>query len=167
MIVFDLKCPHGHRFEAWFRSSKDYDEQQAHNEVECPICGQTNVSKAVMAPNVASKGNQRRARLPEENTNSAADPEYIDQLAVGMSSLPQDLQNELEDVLAKVQKHVDENCDYVGSDFPEEARKIHYGETDARGIYGEASEEDASELVEEGIDVMPLPLVRKPGPSDA
>ena len=69
--------------------------------------------------------------------------------------------------MARVQKHVDENCDYVGSDFPEEARKIHYGETDARGIYGEASEEDASELMEEGIDVMPLPLVRKPGPSDA
>jgi hypothetical protein len=184
MIVFDLKCPHGHRFEVWFRSSRDYEEQLAHNEVECPVCGGTDVSKAVMAPNLGAKGNQARENQDRANKDHAhtADPardaspspqesaiesDYIDQLAVGMSSLPSDLQSELENVLAKVQKHVDENCDYVGGDFPEEARKIHYGEADARSIYGEASEEDASDLLEEGIDFMPLPLVRKPGPTDA
>lgn len=182
MIVFDLNCTSGHRFEVWFRSSNDFDEQVARHEVECPICGDFQVKKAPMAPNVGLKGNQKsKPALPVDGDTINKDikeiladeqagdiaGEFVDQYSVGLSSLPEELQNELEKVLVKVQQHVEKNCEYVGDDFAEEARKIHYGESEGRGIYGEATEGESEELLEEGIDVMPLPLVRKPGPTDA
>lgn len=171
MIVFDLNCCNGHTFEVWFRSSADYDEQRTHGEVECPVCGDRDVSKAVMAPNIGAKSNQTsEVATVAHDTHDADDSmpiEFVDQLSVGLSTLPNELQQELETVLAKVQNYVEGNCEYVGEDFAEEARKIHYGESDARGIYGEASEEESADLLEEGVEIMPLPLLRKPGPTDA
>ncbi|MGY8985304.1 MAG: DUF1178 family protein [Sphingomonadales bacterium] len=169
MIVFDLNCRSGHRFEIWFRSSDDYGQQRHGHEIECPICGDTFVDKAVMAPNVGVKGNQRvETSRPQKNMPIPSNSSMMEEVSsVSLPELPKKLQNELASVLAKVQKHVENNCDYVGDDFAEEARKIHYGETQKRGIYGEATEDESEELVEEGIDIVPIPLVRKSGPTDA
>lgn len=162
MIVFDLKCDLGHVFEAWFKSSEAFDQQASLGEIECPHCGSSRVGKAVMAPNISAKANQR-------DHQAVADVIFADDESeqVGYTTLPPKLQVELETVLKKVRKHVEENCEYVGSNFSEEVRKIHYGETPERGIYGEATREESMELLEEGIDVIPVPGIRKPGRSDA
>ena len=165
MIVFDLVCTSGHRFEAWFRSSEDFAYQKNDHDIGCPICGDTAVKKAIMAPNVSMKGNQTSSSSSQETP--FFDEQVEEVFHVGMASLPKELQTELDTVLAKVQNHVEKNCEYVGDDFAEEARKIFYGESEDRGIYGEASEDESNELLEEGIDVYPLPLLRKPGPTDA
>ena len=160
MIVFDLKCECDHIFEAWFRSSSAFEEQVFLHEVECPACGSTLIEKAVMAPNVGRKGNQKnptRINFFPEGRNDQ----------VGLAALPRELQAKVNKVVGKVRKHVEENCEYVGPDFPEEARKIHYGEAPERGIYGEASREESQELIEEGIEVFSLPGIRKPGRTDA
>ena len=141
MIVFDLNCAGGHRFEAWFRTSADYEEQIAHNEVACPYCGENRVSKALTAANVPAKGNQRQDRgIPDSNVGGTSGTSGPDGAGpggrmIGMAELPAPLREELAKTLDKVRRHVEKNCDYVGDDFPEEARKIHYGETEARGIY--------------------------------
>ncbi len=143
MIVFDLKCPENHRFEAWFKSSSAYEEQLAAGIVECPYCGSTEVSKAPMAPNVAAKGNTRAETAPMVHTKDDA---KLNELVA-----------EAQKVFAKLRNHVEMNCDYVGDQFAEEARKIHYGEADDRGIYGESTLEETKALLEEGIEIMPLP----------
>lgn len=175
MIVFDLNCTSGHQFEVWFRTSKDFEAQMERHDVECPICGDVRLKKAPMAPNVGVKSNKKteasRARTAQQiHAKHGVDSDggsFVDQYSVGLSTLPRALQTELEKVLVKVQQHVEDNCEYVGENFAEEARRIHYGESEHRGIYGEATEEESEELIEEGIDLMPLPLLRKPGPSDA
>ena len=160
MIVFDLKCDQGHLFESWFRSSAAYDEQLASGLVECPYCGSTHVEKAPMAPNVGAKGNQKL-----ETVQKAAPPSVPEQAPASTMAAPSPELRELADKAAKamadLQQHVEKNCENVGKDFAEEARKIHYGEAEERGIYGESSLEEAQDLLEEGIDVMPLPGVRR------
>lgn len=138
MIVFDLRCPNAHVFEAWFGSSDDYESQRERKLVSCPICSDTDVGKAVMAPAVAPKGNQR----PSQPV-AAHSPEEIKAALAA---------------LAAVQAKVEESCDYVGDRFADEARAIHLGETEARGIYGEATPAEATALREEGIEVAPLPF---------
>jgi hypothetical protein len=162
MIVFDLKCELNHVFEAWFSSSKAFDTQVRLGEIECPACGSTNVKKAVMAPNISKKTNQGTG-TPEARVFL----DTVDEEQVGYTHLPKPLQKELEGVLNKVRKHVEENCEYVGANFPEEVRKMHYGEAPERGIYGEASREESLDLLEEGIDVIPVPGIRKPRSTDA
>lgn len=156
MIVFDLKCAQDHQFESWFRSSGDYEQQQSAGLVECPYCGSVDIAKAPMAPNVGAKGNQKHqiasttpGQAPTVNSAMARSPEL------------QKLVENAADAMAKLQQHVEENCENVGENFAEEARKIHYGESKQRGIYGESSIDEAQELQEEGIDVMPLPGVRR------
>lgn len=168
MIVFDLKCNHNHTFEGWFRSSDDYDAQSESNLISCPACGSGKVEKAIMAPNVAAKGNQKTSPAKKSNSKKLTLSEARDIMvpeeditAAIAPDLPQDLQDQMEELFAKVQKHVEENCTYVGSDFSDEARKIHYGESDTVGIYGEATEDETLELIEEGIDILPLPIRRK------
>jgi len=166
MIVFDLKCEHGHQFEAWFKSSGAYDEQQEAGLVTCPYCESAQISKAPMAPNVAAKSNQttRGAKVDEcaidETTgpSAPAKPDVADAVlsSTGDAKLAE-LASEAQKVFAKLKHHVEENCDYVGGDFASEARKIHYGESEVRGIYGESTKEETTELLEEGIDIMPLP----------
>ena len=168
MIVFDLKCNHDHTFEVWFRSSADFDAQSAQNIIACPFCGSSEVEKAIMAPNVSAKSNQKTSLAKKTDARPinvgdtsmivSGDDEYSAAIA---PDLPQELQDQMEELFAKVQKHVEESCTYVGTDFTDEARKIHYGESDNKGIYGEATEDETLELIEEGIDVLPLPIKRK------
>ncbi len=140
MIVFDLRCANGHVFEAWFGSSGDYEGQKARGLIACAVCESGEVEKAVMAPAVAAKGN-RAAAAPKPH--AAAMPDK----AKAMLAL-----------LGEMQAKVESSCDYVGDRFAEEARAIHLGEADARGIYGEATPAEAVALREEGIEVAPLPF---------
>jgi hypothetical protein len=141
MIVFDLKCGEAHVFEAWFGSSDDYEGQRARGLVGCPVCGDTKVEKAVMAPAVAAKGN--RAAPAAKAPAAAHAPEAVKAMLAAM---------------AEVQKAVEANCDYVGDRFADEARAIHLGESERRGIYGEATAEEAAALKDEGIEVAALPF---------
>ncbi len=132
MIKYDLKCDQGHRFEAWFRDSAGFDEQKAAGEVACPTCGSLAVEKALMAPGLPSKGNASSRRMAEVHKE-----------------------------LKALRDTVEREFDYVGPQFAEEARKIHYGETEARGIYGETSSEDAKALADEGVTFSRIPWVPK------
>ena len=145
MIVFDLKCASlGHVFEAWFGSSEAFEDQRGRGLVECLLCGSREIEKA-MAPRVAAKGN--RADAPSEMLSS-------DRGAV-KAMIAQ---------MAKVQKKMLESSDYVGDRFADEARAIHLGEADARSIHGRATKEQTDSLLEEGIEVAPLPFpVVEPG----
>ena len=143
MILFDLKCSSGHVFEAWFPDSASYEKQVKKKTIECPVCGDTKVTKAPMAPRISAKSNA-----------SSADTEQTAMLSA-------DDQGKAVALLKELREHVEANCDYVGGEFPEEARKIHYGETEKRNIYGEASAEEAKALRDEGVDVNQLPWLPK------
>ena len=159
MIVFDLACaPAGHVFEIWFGSSWDYEDQKARGLVSCPYCGVTNVDKAVMAPNVGAKGNQRSAMSGSPIT---APPASV-AAAAGVPS-PEQFK-ELIAKVAEIQNKMLEGSDYVGGKFADEARSMHFGEQESRPIHGETSKDEAKALIEEGVAVAPLPLpVRRPG----
>jgi hypothetical protein len=149
MIVFDLRCsPNGHVFEAWFGSSDDYESQRRRGLVQCPLCGAEAVEKAVMAPRVGAKGNQ------------AATPARPPAMQDIVSSNPGEVKAMLA-TMAAMQKKMLESADYVGTRFADEARAIHLGETEARPIYGKATDAETRSLAEEGIEVaaLPLPLV--------
>jgi hypothetical protein len=151
VIAFDLVCtPNGHRFEGWFASSAEYDRQVTAQLLCCPTCDSVSVTKAVMAPNIARKGNQASVPAPR------AEPEQT----VAVSNQP-DMPAEIEKAIAalgKLQSRMLENSDWVGNKFAEEARAIHYGETPERIIHGSASANEAQALFDEGITVAPLPL---------
>ncbi len=153
MIVFDLQCAKQHVFEAWFGSSADYAAQNKRDLIACPYCGDTSVTKAVMAPNVAAKGNRTSARPAPVESQSVATVDA----GAAESPAPPEMKKMLA-LMAEFQAKVEETHENVGDKFVEEARKIHYGETDAKLIYGQASLADAAELQEEGIDVLPLPF---------
>ena len=141
MIVFDLRCGAGHVFEAWFGKSEDYEDQRGRGLVICPLCGDTQVGKAVMAPAVAAKGNQAPAGAP--------DPQAVKRMLAGM---------------AEAQRKALEQSSWVGERFADEARAIHLGEADARAIHGKATRAEAEQLADEGIKVAPLPFpVTEPG----
>lgn len=137
MILFTLRCARGHEFEGWFRDGETFEAQQKAGEIACPDCGDRTIEKALMAP--------RLGRSREDNA-PAVDPAR------------------LRAALSELRRQVEANCDYVGNRFAEEARRIHYGEVDARGIYGEASDAESRELVEEGISIRRIPWV---APSDS
>ena len=143
MIVFDLACPVGHRFEGWFASSDDYADQRQRGLVCCPHCGSADVSKAPMAPAVPRKGNQ----LPAGKSAQAM---------VG-GSLPPEAQAVMAK-LAELQAAALKQSRWVGKDFAEQSREMHYGERDAETIHGQATLEEAKDLLEEGIALMPLPF---------
>ena len=130
MIVFNLKCDESHEFEGWFASGAAFDEQAASGKLVCPVCGSHGIEKGIMAPAVSG-------------TKKAA--------------LSTDELKKMRQYMTGVRKYVKEHAQYVGPKFPEEARKIHYGETEERQIYGEATLQEAKELIEEGVDVAPLP----------
>jgi hypothetical protein len=146
MIVFDLKCRQDHRFQGWFRNGDTYAAQVAAGEVACPVCGGTEVEKAPMAPRLLkSRGEPAPAAAPGNVPDQPAPERRADVTA------------EVRRVLTELRRRVEESCDYVGERFSEEARRIHYGETGARPIYGEASAQQAEELREEGIEVAAIP----------
>ncbi len=164
MIVFDLECrPAGHRFEGWFGSSQDFASQCERGLVACPQCGASDVFKAPMAPNVGRKGNQRDgapslpARVPEP-----ALPQPPSQ-PMSTGAMPPEAVQMLH-ALARLQAEALKDSRWVGNNFAEESRAIHYGEREAEVIHGEATPEEAQALLEEGIDVAPLPFpVAPPG----
>ncbi|MCW1428500.1 DUF1178 family protein [Novosphingobium sp. JCM 18896] len=162
MIVFDLECrAAGHRFEGWFGSSGDFSEQQARGLVSCPECGSAEVIKAPMAPNLARKGNQlvsAPAAAPSA-TPAAASPQ---QPMTKAPMPPEAIQ--LIHALHAMQAEALKDSRWVGDKFAEESRAIHYGERDAEIIHGQATREEAEALLEEGIEVAPLPFpIAPPG----
>ncbi len=159
MIVFDLRCKKDHVFEAWFKDSAAYQEQVEAGVVRCPVCGSKRVEKALMAPNVTTR-RQNKESLPEAPSTGA---EVAPQPATANGSVTTnaDLEKvtEVMQALKDLRENVERECDYVGTDFAEEARKIHYGEAEARGIYGESSDEDAKALEDEGVEFARVPWI--------
>ena len=145
MIKYALICEQKHEFESWFASSAGYDKQAKRGLVTCPACGSAKVEKAIMAPRLSGARKARKAPADE----SAASP------VVMLSPQEQELRTKLKEL----RDHITKNADYVGQKFPEEARKMHYGETEHRSIYGEASLEAAKELHEEGIELHAIPTL--------
>ena len=134
MIQYALQCSNGHRYDAWFKSAAAYDEQQARGIVNCAVCGEAHVEKAPMAPAVARTDHER---VPL----SSAHPEA----------------KKFREMLREYRKKVTTEADYVGDRFAEEARKIHFEEVEARGIYGEATRDEVAALLDDGVDFLPLP----------
>lgn len=148
MIVFDLSCAGGHRFEGWFASSDDFAAQQQRGLVACPQCGTANVAKAPMAPAVPRKGNQVSVVAA-----SGSPPET----PVAGGAMPAEVGKVIE-ALARLQAEAISKSRWVGKDFADQSRAMHYGERDAEAIHGQASPEEARDLLEEGITVLPLPF---------
>ena len=145
MIHYDLICDKGHAFDGWFRNSAAYDEQAAPGFVTCTDCGSAKIEKQMMAPGIPVKSNRKSEA--KSVVAGPADPRLA----------------ELLEMVRTMRKHVEENAEYVGDRFAEEARKIHYEESEQRGIYGQTSPDEAKALVEEGIAVHPLPRLPEDG----
>jgi len=152
MIVFDLLCPKAHVFEGWFKDSATFDRQVAAGEVVCPTCGSRKVKKALMAPNI-TKGEKTTAKRAEGDLSKEAS-------LAKKAALETKKAAEVRKALVELRKSVEQNFDYVGKAFAEEARKIHYGEADPHNIYGETDEAEAEALTEEGIEVSRIPWVQ-------
>lgn len=134
MIRYSLICPAEHEFEAWFRNSDDFDKQAKKGQLECPVCGDIHVKKAIVAPSVARTDKEPSGPSPEQR----------------------------QQFFAAVRKHVEDNFEDVGDKFPEKARQMHDGEIEDRPIYGEATPEEAKELIEDGVPIAPLPPPLQP-----
>lgn len=152
MIRYTLACDKGHQFESWFADSAAYDKQAKRKLVTCPTCGSAKVEKALMAPQVSTS--KKRAKAMTEAP--APQPAAAENTPVAMIS-PQE--QEFRAKLKELREHLTKNSDNVGDKFPEEARKMHYGETEHRSIYGNASPQDAKEMLEEGIEFHPIPVL--------
>ena len=131
MIKYNLKCENDHNFDAWFSDSSNFEKQIKKNLILCPKCSSTKIEKNIMAPNIGSKKQSYTNALKTEKN--------------------------IEKIIKNVRKHVEKNYEYVGNKFADEARAIHYGEKEEREIYGETSVEEAVDLIEEGVNVTPLP----------
>jgi hypothetical protein len=158
MIRYALACAKGHAFESWFQNSAAYDKQAKRGLVECPVCGDTKVEKALMTPKLSGTKKRSMPALPAPDAVPAsAVPAPAEPSAPVAMMSPQE--REFRAKLKELREHVIKNADNVGSKFPEEARKMHYGETEHRSIYGEASPQEAKELYEEGVEFHPLPVL--------
>ncbi|RVT95335.1 DUF1178 family protein [Rhodovarius crocodyli] len=152
MISFSLRCDSGHQFDSWFRSSDAFESQARAGLVECPHCGSAKVEKALMAPAVArvpgAKGRPDAVPAPAPAEAAPAPTKAV---------APKAMPAELVSLLQRMRAEVEKNCDYVGNQFAEEARRIHNGDADERGIYGEATEAEAEALRDEGIEIGNIP----------
>jgi hypothetical protein len=156
MIRYALRCDRDHTFESWFQNSAAYDKQAKRGLVTCPVCNSAKVEKTIMAPRLA------RADVPAPPPPIPAPPPAPAPQAAPAKApvaIMGAQERELRQKLKELRDHVTKNANYVGAKFPEEARKIHYGETEHRSIYGEASPEEAKALHEEGIEFHPLPVL--------
>jgi hypothetical protein len=165
MIRYALNCDQGHNFESWFANSNAFDKQAKRGLVTCPMCGSAKVEKAIMAPSLAASlgpGGIADPRPPTPTPPASPPPQAAPappnppKTPVAMMS---SAERELRHKLKELRDHITKNAHYVGPRFPEEARKIHYGEAEHRSIYGEASPEEAQQLHEEGIEFHPLPIL--------
>ena len=151
MIHYNLRCERGHAFESWFQSSSAYESQEKRKLVNCPACGSAKVERAIMAPQIVSKKG-RDATAPEP----AATTEVT---APASTPLMMAQERELRAKIKELRDHIVKNADNVGERFPNEARKMHYGDIEHRPIYGEASPDEARSLIDEGVEVSPLPVL--------
>ncbi|UYN94140.1 MAG: DUF1178 family protein [Enhydrobacter sp.] len=156
MILYRLRCRKGHEFESWFKDSKAYERQEKRSLIGCPVCGTAKVERAIMAPRIG-KGPTKTAVEAEAPAAVPAPTPTPEQQQ--MAALTRRIPKELREALLKVQAEVEKSCEHVGNRFAEEARKIHYGESDKRGIYGQTSDEEAEALAEEGIEFGRLPWI--------
>ncbi|ABE37344.1 DUF1178 family protein [Rhodopseudomonas pseudopalustris] len=162
MIRYNLRCECGHSFESWFQSSSAYDSQVRRKLVNCPACDSVKVEKAIMAPQIVGK--KGRGRAPEPAHEVAAGTAVAPQAAespVAESATPLLLaqERELRTKLKELRDYIVKTADNVGDSFPNEARKMHYGDIEHRPIFGEASPAEAKALIDEGIEVAPLPVL--------
>jgi hypothetical protein len=153
MIHYNLRCERGHAFESWFQSSAAYESQEKRKLVNCPVCGSAKVERAIMAPQIVSKKQRDKAEpvgaAPADTAATASTP----------TPLLMAQERELRAKLKELRDHIVKNADNVGERFPNEARKMHYGDIEHRPIYGEASPDEARALIEEGVEVSPLPVL--------
>ena len=156
MIRYMLSCDQSHEFESWFQNADAYDKQAKRKLVACPLCGSTKVEKGLMAPRLSGTRKGKRGAAPEAASSETPAAAPQETLPVAIMS---NEEREFRTKLKELREHLTKNSDYVGPKFPEEARKMHYGETEHRSIYGEASPDDAKELHEEGIAFHPLPIL--------
>ena len=152
MIRYNLRCDAGHTFESWFQSSSAYESQEKRKLVNCPACGSTKVERAIMAPQIVSKKKDRAEPAPASSAST-------DVAAPTSTPLMMAQERELRAKLKELRDHIVKNADNVGERFPNEARKMHYGDIEHRPIYGEASPEEARSLIDEGVEVSPLPVL--------
>ena len=136
MIRYDLVCENEHLFESWFKDSKSYQKQLDANEIVCPVCDSCNISKSLMAPGIPKKTNTKNGNVIANSSSRS-----------------------INDAIRKIRDEIKKNSEYVGDQFPEEARKIHYNEAEMRSIYGKASKKEITELVDEGIDIIQIPEI--------
>ena len=154
MIRYSLRCERGHAFESWFQSSSAYESQEKRKLVSCPSCGSIKVERAIMAPQIVSKkarGDARAAPAAEVASTEVATTETTPLLMAQ--------ERELRAKIKELRDHIVKNADNVGERFPNEARKMHYGDIEHRPIYGEASPDEARALIDEGVEVSPLPVL--------
>jgi len=157
VIQYALACDKGHTFESWFQNSAAYDKQAKRGLVTCPVCNSAKVEKTIMAPRLS--GAKKRGGAPAPAPAAAPDAAVPAQDAPSPVAMISPQEHEFRKKLKELREHLTKNADYVGQKFPEEARKMHYGETEHRSIYGEASPDQAKELHEEGIEFHPLPVL--------
>jgi hypothetical protein len=162
MIHYQLQCSAGHGFDGWFRDSAGFDEQATLGLLECPVCGDTAVNRALMTPAVPKKGRAARKKdvlpAPVAATQPASAPALPPgerPVAVAGEGMP----DHVRAMLQRLRSEVERNCDYVGHGFAEEARRMHYGEADRRSIYGETTSDEAESLADEGIEIARIPWV--------
>lgn len=165
MILYNLRCQRDHVFETWFRDSATYDTQVEGGDIQCPVCGSRKVQKAIMAPRIAKSGGRQRvdAEPAPEATPESEPTETKAVTTPGVTGATAKAAREVEQsaklrrALLDLRRQIEQNCDYVGPRFAEEARKIHYREAEQRSIYGESSEDEERALQEEGIEVRRIP----------
>ena len=136
MIRYDLVCENEHFFESWFKDSKSYQKQLEASEIACPKCNNSNISKSLMAPGIPKKTNTKNGNVIANSSSSS-----------------------INNAIRKIRDEIKKNSEYVGDQFPEEARKIHYNEAEMRSIYGKASKKEITELADEGIDIIQIPEI--------
>lgn len=146
MIRYALRCDNAHDFESWFQNSTAYDKQAKRGLVSCPLCGSEKVEKTIMAPQISAATRSRKTK------GEATVPAQAPQAALVSPEMA-----ELRAKLKALHEEIASSAENVGEKFPEEARKIHYGEIEARPIYGQAKPEEAKELIEEGVEILPIP----------
>lgn len=154
MILYELNCSAGHAFDVWFKDGDSCDRQLKRKIVDCPVCGDNTVAKALMAPRIGKGAESKITAAPLPAAPAAPVPAIRPGADSGKMAM---MAANLRETLGEIRKQIEANCDYVGGNFAEEARKIHYGEAEARGIYGEATDRQHQELLEEGVEIARIP----------
>jgi hypothetical protein len=168
MIRYALQCERGHAFDSWFQDSASFDKQAKRGLVSCPICDSVRIEKSIMAPQIPRKGRTPEQRAGEEKTMratarrkkaAAAEAPTVPATTPSPEPLMMAQEAELRAKLKELRDHIKANADNVGEQFPEQARKMHYGEIEHRPIYGDASPDEAKALIDEGVEVLPMPVL--------